>query len=175
MEELHKRDSRGQVKIKIYKGLRERFLGKFIRLDSGCWKWTGNLTEDGYGAIWYRNRNVRAHRVAYELFVGSIPNGHLICHHCDNRWCVNPQHLFAGTHKDNLVDMGQKGRQRLQIDPKSMTGKNNHQSKLTNNDVQRIKSLLRKGGNQSAIAREHGVSPDAINKIARGHNWSHIS
>lgn len=84
--------------------------------NSGCWLWLGAVTGHGYGVVGvgYKSegnrRIIQAHRRSYEIFVGSIPNGKDICHHCDNRLCVNPEHLFVGSRLENVHDMMRKGR-----------------------------------------------------------------
>lgn len=91
-----------------------RFWKKVAAPDSaGCWNWTAFLDTDGYGHIRLGGRGTPqrpAHRVAWQLFNGPVPEGLLICHKCDNPRCVNPSHLFLGTHADNLQDMTDKGR-----------------------------------------------------------------
>lgn len=83
------------------------------RSDKGteCWEWQGNVTLNGYGEITI-NGIVGAHRIAYSLIKGDIPDGMFVCHTCDNRRCANPEHLFLGTHRDNMRDMWSKGRAR---------------------------------------------------------------
>lgn len=81
--------------------------------EDACWEWMGRLHKGGYGrfAVDKRHKGGYAHRQAYELSVGPIPEGLFVCHHCDNRKCVNPKHLYAGTHEDNVRDMLERGRQ----------------------------------------------------------------
>ena len=79
----------------------------------GCWPWTGARSGGGYGYLWWRGRSRQAHRLSFAAANGSIPAGAFILHRCDNPRCVNPAHLFAGSHADNMRDMFSKGRGRL--------------------------------------------------------------
>jgi hypothetical protein len=99
--------------------LLERFM-KYVSPEpmSGCWLWTGALDDKGYGRLGVNRSAQRAHRVAYELFVGPIPDlpgyhGGCLLHRCDNPACVNPQHLVVGTQQDNIADRERKGRHRV--------------------------------------------------------------
>lgn len=77
---------------------------------NGCWCWTGRKSSKGYGKIVVNHKELRAHRVSYEVYVCEIPSGMMVCHRCDNPCCTNPDHLFLGTARDNSVDRVQKGR-----------------------------------------------------------------
>lgn len=87
-----------------------RFMDKFEVRENGCWEWTKKTNRGGYGEFKVRGKTVRAHRWAYATFVEPIPEDLHVLHHCDNPPCVNPSHLFTGTHGDNMRDMFAKGR-----------------------------------------------------------------
>lgn len=90
--------------------LLERFERKFSKA-GGCWEWTNYKNKKGYGQIMVsRGVYKLAHRISYEFYIGDIPSGLFVCHKCDNPSCVNPEHLFIGTHDDNMLDMTKKGR-----------------------------------------------------------------
>lgn len=134
----------------------------------GCWEWRGRRNWRGYGQIttrWFPT--VQAHRIAYQLAVGPIPEGMLVCHHCDNRGCVNPAHLFVGTDRDNVRDMLDKGRS-------IRVGSRNPRAKLSEADITTARRLWGEGWTQFAIAAELGVSDSAIGQIIRGETWTHV-
>jgi hypothetical protein len=147
---------------------RERFLAKVCpEPNGGCWLWRGQLNQCGYGVLWLDGKSRIAHRHAWMLFRGEITPGLLVCHTCDVRACVNPKHLFLGTHTDNARDREEKGR--------SMRGEKNRSSKLSTEQVSRIKTLLAEGRMYvSEIAREYGVTPPTIAAIAKGTTWRHV-
>lgn len=98
------------------KTVKERFEEKFIKTNGGCWEWTAGLRyynqrSKSYGSFRANGKTYNSHRFSYELYIGEIPAGLLICHKCDNTICVNPDHLFTGSLKDNMQDMIKKGRQ----------------------------------------------------------------
>ena len=89
----------------------ERFEQKYeVEPNTGCWLWTAYIDPDGYGRIFYEDRDVKACRVSYQLFIGPIPIDLHVLHRCDTPACVNPKHLFLGTHADNMRDMFKKKR-----------------------------------------------------------------
>jgi hypothetical protein len=127
------------------KTLRERFEERYVpEPNSGCWLWTGGCNESGYGMICEaqgragaNNRPRRAHRVSYEMHLGAIPDGMMVCHKCDVPSCVNPCHLFCGTGFDNARDMAAKGRQVFQRNPDKAPRGNRHGSKTMPSRVPR--------------------------------------
>ena len=100
------------------RGTPERFMERFQpEPNSGCWIWTGTLHDCGYGLLSVDGRRQYAHRYSYVLHVGPISFGQHICHRCDNTFCVNPDHLFAGSAGDNIRDAKRKGRLAAQRNP----------------------------------------------------------
>lgn len=143
----------------------ERFNKKYQIQENGCWLWTGGTRPNNKGMPYPRHwtddlKSIGAHRFAYELVHGEIPKGMYVCHKCDTPLCVNPDHLFVGTHHDNMRDMVQKKR--------SFIGRGENKiglSKLTNQQAQQIRLMQI---SQSKIAALFGVSQSTIGRIKRG-------
>jgi hypothetical protein len=144
-----------------------RFEKKYIpEPNSGCWLWTAALLDGRYGLIGRGGKNggmALAHRVSWKLHNGKVPDGLWVLHKCDVTICVNPDHLFLGTHKDNMIDMTNKGR--------STFGVRNARSKLTEELAKEVKYSSEKA---RKCARRLGVSESAVSLIRSGKNWGHI-
>ena len=130
-----------------------------------CWPWTAaRYVRAGYGACRAAGRVVYAHRIAYRLAHGPIPPGLCICHSCDNPWCVNPAHLWAGTHAENMRDAIAKGRK---VAPRG-------KRRITKADIPDIRAARARGDTQRVVARRYGVSEGTIGNIDNDVYWSHI-
>lgn len=145
------------------------FSERYRVTESGCWEWIGSTNSLGYGQTWANGKSVPAHRYSYELAFGSIPDGLCVCHRCDNRKCVNPDHLFLGTYQDNVSDMIAKGRHRPN------RGTNNGRAKLTDDQVVAIRERYNVGDvGVDDLAREYKVGSTTIGQVVRGEKWRHI-
>lgn len=145
--------------------LSSRLDSKTTVLDNGCWMFTGGCGSRGYGNIWDNGKTRSAHIVAYEIHKGPVTDGLSVLHTCDNRWCVNPDHLFLGTQQDNINDMIHKGRD-------GFSGERNGRALLNKDSVLLIKHLLDTGEHsQQTIANAYKVSRSTIAAIKSGRNW----
>lgn len=131
--------------------------------ETGCHLWTGKPNHNGYGRIGIGRKDYLVHRVSYELQVGPIPDGLYVCHKCDVRLCLNPEHLFVGTPKDNLHDMMRKGR--------ACPSENKHNAKLNNQQVREIRSASQ---SSRTLAEIYSVSPKLIRNIKSGRAWRSV-
>jgi hypothetical protein len=152
---------------------KQRFLSRTNKTET-CWLWTGQNVR-GYGTLYDGGRTRRANRVAYELFIGEIPEGMLVCHSCDNPSCVNPEHLWLGTCSDNMKDCVNKGRHQAQVNPMwCARGEAIPVSKLTANDVVKIRCLYKDGLTLRTIGKMFSVAHVTILKVIHKMTWAHI-
>lgn len=141
-----------------------RLLSNLYKDGNGCWNWKGTFSPNGYGTITLDGKTKMVHRVSYEFHSGErIPDGLMVCHRCDNRGCINPEHLYLGTHNDNMRDMANSDVMKGEANPKSI---------LTQSQVIEIKQMI-KGRKvvYRKIAETYGVSRQAIKDIASGRTW----
>lgn len=147
-----------------------RFWAKVDVRDPGeCWNWTAARKENGYGAVNYRSRTYYAHRVAFEIRTGTDPKGLVIRHTCDNRRCVNPDHLIPGTQADNIRDMLNRGRH--------LIGNRHQNAVLTNEQVAEMRRAARAGRRIVRIAEEANLNYATVHQAIRGYGgrWNHLN
>jgi hypothetical protein len=139
---------------------------------TGCWIWTGAKFTHGYGHFSSRYNGKKwvdgAHRISWQLHCGEIPAGLFVCHKCDTPLCVNPDHLFLGTSKENTRDAVAKGRMNRPI------GETNNTAKLSEDDVLQILSMDARGLSAKEISQQFPVNNQSIRNIIRGKTWSHL-
>jgi hypothetical protein len=146
----------------VWASIEEKLMSRVEVRDTGCWEWIGPTDTWGYGRISWDGRVFRTHRISYEIHKGPIAECKWVCHHCDNRLCVNPDHLFEGTAQDNSDDMVAKGRSAGGRPPA-----------LTEDEVREVRQLLAMGiHTQQDIGAVFGVSPTTIREINSGATWA---
>lgn len=150
---------------------------------TGCIEWIGSARGHGYGLFYHRKHIFTAHRVAWALKNGPISPALQVCHHCDNPRCVNTDHLFLGTPKENSQDMARKGRAPMRQHPERvprfpkgislypMPGEKNGRAILTNEDVLAIRAS---DLSSPKLAKMYAVTEGRIRQIRRGEGWTHI-
>ena len=141
--------------------------------ETGCWVWQGSVASHGYGNAWFAlpgesKKKVRtAHRLSYTLAYGD-PGKLQVNHKCGNRRCCNPEHLYAGTQKENVADTRKHGRHSA---PPIIKGEDRTDSKFTEKQVLEIRRRRAEGERGVDLAREFGVGPDTICAIHKRKNW----
>lgn len=152
------------------KPIADRFWPKVNKVPNGCWLWTGAMTKKGYGWFTIEAGCTRlAHRIAWSLTNGEIPDGLCILHRCDIPLCVNPEHLFIGTMKDNSQDMESKRRGNHPL------GRQNGRSKLCPESVREIRRLyVPYKVSCLDLGKQFGVSGPTIDAIISGRTWRHV-
>lgn len=141
--------------------LEARFFS-YIEKGGDCWAWTGVLNNCGRATFWVPDRMYVASRIMYKLHHGVDPGSKKVCHTCDNPACVNPEHLWLGTQRDNVADCVTKGRQTR------LAGGRNPQARLTVRQVKKIRLSTEKSGE---LAERFGVTPSQIWRIRSGKQW----
>ncbi len=146
---------------------KERLFERVVKTTS-CWNWTGSTRPTGwYGCISVNGKNVSTHRLSYEIHIGPIPKGLCVLHKCDNPLCVNPDHLFLGTSKDNVIDSVDKGR--------NAKGEFCNKLNMTEGDVRIIRDLVSAGCKQCYIVDFFGLKKMTVGEIVRRKTWKHIA
>lgn len=153
--------------------IEKRFWSK-VNKHPDCWLWTGNRLKAGYGKFMISSKNgmTTAHRVSWMLHRGPIPDGMFVLHSCDNPPCVNPDHLFLGTHTDNMKDCMSKGRFRGGTNPSH--GESHYATKLTEESIKQIRRLRSDGLSYPQIASRFGITDTSARNIVIRHTWKHI-
>lgn len=134
--------------------------------DSGCWEWQGVLTRDGYGMACYKGKRVRAHRLSLLHRLNIENSDFLALHHCDNRKCINPEHLYLGTALQNSGDMVERCRSSRLLGDKNPV-------RVINSVV--ALEIFKDKGPHKEIALKYGISQSAVSSIKCGRNWSHVT
>lgn len=163
----------GKIKIILSKRLLERFWNKIDKKSIDlCWNWKASKTKQGYGKLIYKNKttikNLLAHRISYTIHHNEIPKHLIICHKCNNKLCCNPNHLYAGNHKQNCNDSIKAG---THFKLTSKIGIEHHDSKLKEHEViEIIKSKL----SLSELSNKYKVTKQNIIKIKKRKTWKHL-
>lgn len=147
------------------------FMASFDKVPGGCWLYRLGRTGKGYGMASFKGKRIYAHRLAYLLFRGAIPDGLLVCHRCDVRHCVNPRHLFLGTSKDNSQDMAKKGRSHRHL---AFRGSAHPQARLTEKTVTLIRRRASGGEPADRLAKQFGITKGHVQGILARRSWKHL-
>lgn len=142
--------------------------------NSGCWLWSDSASPGGYGQLTYQGRLQRAHRLAYQAFIGELPPGKMVCHRCDTRVCCNPNHFFLGSSQDNIDDMVRKRRtcSGLRRSRQVFTGTTSR--KVPPEEYSTIIARRNRGETYRSIAQSYGVHLATIHRITSGQRFASV-
>lgn len=147
--------------------------------DTGCWLWTGAVFNHGYGYFSTQHGGKRwvttASRASYILHKGPIPDGLVVCHRCDNPLCVNPDHLFLGTDRDNIHDAIAKGRFQSPENPCYQRGSQRSRAVMNEEMVRRLRLAVANGTSVTEAARAEGVAPETARHAVKRISWRHVA
>jgi len=145
-----------------------------VRIDeeTGCWEWQGAKDRNGYGVVMWQGKLRRAHRQSYEWENGELPKEIYACHQCDNRGCVNPDHIQPGSPSDNLKEAHDRGRHPRRS--RKGSGEQSGTNVLTEAQVLEIRRQRREGRAYPSLAEEYGVSEATARYVAEGKRWAHL-
>ena len=148
--------------------MKKKLLSHIDIKENGCWEWNRSRHKQGYGHFGYKMKTLLAHRVSWMIFKGELSHDIYVCHKCDNPPCVNPDHLFLGTNRDNIIDSIEKGRK----DPPK--GEKNGSSQLSEENVIEIRRLYEIGENQKSLAKKFKTTRGHIGNIVHRRCWKHL-
>jgi hypothetical protein len=152
------------AKLNSQKPLRDLFAESYtVNEETGCWNWTGAVSSQGYGTVRHMGTAYRAHMLSLELDGQPRPQEKVACHHCDNRRCVNPAHLYWGTAADNVGDASRRNRLRV--------GGDNHNAKL---DAEAVRLIKSSSATNTELAKKFSVTRQAIRAVRTGKNWRSV-
>jgi hypothetical protein len=180
------RDSSAFAEKREYVNLDQRALRRFwsktTQAENGCVEWNGGMFSSGYGCFsWTAStgkcRTILAHRMSFGISRGYMPSGLHVCHKCDNKKCVCPDHLFSGTARDNLLDMSSKGRlvaSRKMPAASIPRGIHHGRSKLRDNDIREIRRLCAEGQKPKDVGQRFNITASNVYYISRRLTWGHV-
>jgi hypothetical protein len=155
-------------------------LWRKVEKTNTCWNWTANKNNKGYGLIRAGGTKAKmlAHRASYMLAHGDLPDDKCVLHKCDNPACVNPEHLFLGSKKDNYNDMVSKGRRVIVVNPTNRPphkiGSSHGNSLLTEQQVKEIRNKVKSGIDRATVAAEYGIKKATLQHIVTLRSWKHV-
>ena len=148
--------------------VKKKLLSSIKINENGCWEWQKAKHRQGYGHCPYKRKCLLAHRVSWMVFKGNLPDDILVCHHCDNPPCINPDHLFLGTDKDNTLDHIKKGKS------KKSRGENHYFSKLTEKEVKEMRKMRERKIKIKDISRKFNIHVSTAKNICLRKSWKHV-